>query len=188
MIDDWYQFSVYYVFPIVLCALYLLYYRKFAFFKIVQDFDPKNIRNKLARGKCPPSYPNGWYVLSRSNLIKQGQVMEIKLCGRHIVYYRGEDNVVYAVSSYCTHMGANLGYGGKVKNKTCIEYSHFQVINNNLDVHFMVGYLMEKQESASTVTKWIRKLSLNINTLISIRWQKINKEITLFQKVQENQN
>jgi len=48
--------------------------------------------------------------------------MEIKLCGRHIVYFRGEDNVVYAASSYCTHMGANLGFGGKVKNTRCIEY------------------------------------------------------------------
>jgi len=84
-------------------------------------FDHKNIRNKLPRGKCPPSYPNGWYILSRSNLLKSGKVSEIKICGRHIAYYRGTDNVVYAVSAYCTHMGANLGYGGKVKHGRCIE-------------------------------------------------------------------
>lgn len=37
---------------------------------------------------------------------------EIKLCGRHIAYYRGTDNTVYAVAAYCPHMGANLGIGG----------------------------------------------------------------------------
>jgi len=71
-VDDWYQFSIYYVLPVALVVIYLLYYRKFSFYTIVQEFDAKNIKNKLARGKCPPSYPNGWYVLSRSNLLKQG--------------------------------------------------------------------------------------------------------------------
>ena len=37
---------------------------------------------------------------------------EIKLCGRHIAYYRGTDKTVYAVAAYCPHMGANLGIGG----------------------------------------------------------------------------
>lgn len=89
---------------------------------MVETPDLDNIKNKLPRGKCPPSYPFGWYRLCRSNELKTGQVSEIKLCGRHIAYYRGDDGIVYAVDAHCLHMGANLGHGGKVKFGRCIEY------------------------------------------------------------------
>ncbi|CAK66954.1 unnamed protein product (macronuclear) [Paramecium tetraurelia] len=101
--------------------LYYLYYKKFKFFTIVEKLDEKNIKNKLPRGKCPPSYPNGWYRLCRSGELQPGEVKEIKLCGRHIAYYRGTDKQVYAVAAYCPHMGANLGIGGQVKFRSCIE-------------------------------------------------------------------
>lgn len=58
---------------------------------------------------------------SNNNNNDDSQVFEIKLCGRHIVYYRGLDQQLYCVSAYCTHMGSNLG-GGKIKNMNCIEY------------------------------------------------------------------
>ncbi|CAD8187595.1 unnamed protein product [Paramecium pentaurelia] len=106
---------------LIVFALYYLYYRKFKFFTIVEKLEQHNIRNKLPRGKCPPSYPNGWYRLCRSGELKSGEVKEIKLCGRHIAYYRGTDKNVYAVAAYCPHMGANLGIGGQVKFRSCIE-------------------------------------------------------------------
>jgi cholesterol 7-dehydrogenase len=116
------------VLPILAVLLYYLYYRKFKFFRIVEELDLNNIRNKLPRGKCPPSYPNGWYRLCRSGELKTGyyewdfrEVKEIKISGRHIAYYRGTDKQVYAVAAYCPHMGANLGVGGQVKFQSCIE-------------------------------------------------------------------
>lgn len=56
-----------------------------------------------------------------SHFDEASQVKEIKICGRHIAYYRGTDKVAYAVAAYCPHMGANLGIGGKVQFGTCIE-------------------------------------------------------------------
>jgi cholesterol 7-dehydrogenase len=50
-----------------------------------------------------------------------GDVKYLKLNGRHLVLYRGEDGIPYAMDAHCTHMGANLGFGGQVKWKSCIE-------------------------------------------------------------------
>ena len=41
-------------------------------------------------------------------------------CGRSIVVFRGANKKVYALDAYCSHMGANLGHGGVVKNN-CIQ-------------------------------------------------------------------
>lgn len=59
------------VLPVVAVALYLLYLRKFKFFLLAEKLTP-NLKQKLPRGKCPPSYPNGWYRLCRSNELKVG--------------------------------------------------------------------------------------------------------------------
>lgn len=57
---------------LTLFLLSYLYYKKFKFFTIVEKLDQNNIKNKLRRGKCPPSYPNGWYRLCRSGEIVPG--------------------------------------------------------------------------------------------------------------------
>lgn len=55
------------VIPVVFILLYYLYVKKFKFYVLEEKLDTTNLRNKLPRGKCPPSYPNGWYRLCRSN-------------------------------------------------------------------------------------------------------------------------
>ena len=39
------------------------------------------------------------------------------MCGRDIALYRDYDGVAKAVEGYCSHLGANLGIGGKVGRK-----------------------------------------------------------------------
>lgn len=57
----------------------------------------------------------------KSSELKKGDVKNQKLCGRHVVIFRGEDGKPYCLDAYCAHMGANLGEGGKVKHERCIE-------------------------------------------------------------------
>lgn len=76
---------------------------------------------KLPKGKSPPFAPNGWYSLMNSDELKVNQVKHVDYCGRDIVLFRGTNNKVYALSAYCAHMGANLGYGGVVKHTSCIQ-------------------------------------------------------------------
>lgn len=54
-----------------LLVLYGIYYSFFSFFRITET-PPTGVRTKIRRGKCPPSYPNGWYRLGRSEELKPG--------------------------------------------------------------------------------------------------------------------
>lgn len=56
-----------------------------------------------------PSYPNGWYRLCNTADLKKGQSKFYRANGRHVVLFRGYDNVPYCMDAYCPHMGANLG-------------------------------------------------------------------------------
>ena len=50
------------------------------------------------------SYPNGWFSISKSNELKVGDVKEMKICGRHIVLFRGTNSKPYALDAYCPHV------------------------------------------------------------------------------------
>jgi cholesterol 7-dehydrogenase len=99
-------------------VLYYLYYMKFSSYIHRQTNNLKNTNKP--RGKCPPFFPNGWYRLLNSHELKVNQVRHIDYCGRDIVLFRGANGKAYALDAYCSHMGANLGLGGKVKND-CIQ-------------------------------------------------------------------
>ena len=43
------------------------------------------------------------------------------MSGHNITIFRNKDGKVYALHSYCAHLGANLGIGGKVVNNKCIQ-------------------------------------------------------------------
>jgi cholesterol 7-dehydrogenase len=66
------------------------------------------------------SQRNGWYRLLNSDELKVKEVKFFNYCGRSVVVFRGSNEVVYVLDAYCSHMGANLGIGGKVKNN-CIQ-------------------------------------------------------------------
>lgn len=56
-----------------------------------------------------------------SDELKIKEVKYVDYCGRDIVLFRGSNNKVYALSAYCSHMGANIGIGGTVKHNQCIQ-------------------------------------------------------------------
>ena len=63
----------------------------------------------------PPQYPNGWYVVARSEDISYEAGPESVLAlGQTLVVYRGETGKVSVLDAYCKHMGANLAQGGRV--------------------------------------------------------------------------
>lgn len=103
----------------ILALVYLVYYKKYRRYVYLQDDDVKN--PSKPRGKCPPFFPNGWYRLLNSDELKVNEVKSFNYCGRNVVLFRGTNNQVYALHAYCSHMGADLGKGGKVKNGKCIQ-------------------------------------------------------------------
>jgi 3-ketosteroid 9alpha-monooxygenase subunit A len=67
----------------------------------------------LDRGQ-PPSIPFGWYAIAYADELAVGEVKPMHLFGVDFVLWRGEDTRVRATDAYCVHLGAHLGYGGKV--------------------------------------------------------------------------
>ena len=73
-----------------------------------------------SRGVTPPVYPNGWFKLANSRDVPKGKILNVRYWGQDFVLFRGQDGKIGMLDAYCTHLGAHLGVGGKVKGN-CLE-------------------------------------------------------------------
>lgn len=62
--------------------------------------------------------PEGWYQVAWSNEIEPGAVIPLRYFGTDLVLYRLETGELRLTGAYCPHMGAHLGYGGRVDEPT----------------------------------------------------------------------
>jgi 3-ketosteroid 9alpha-monooxygenase subunit A len=61
-----------------------------------------------------PRYPNGWFQVAYSDELEKGAVLPLKYFGRDLVLFRTDDGAANLLDAHCPHLGAHLGYGGKV--------------------------------------------------------------------------
>jgi phenylpropionate dioxygenase-like ring-hydroxylating dioxygenase large terminal subunit len=66
-----------------------------------------------------PRYPNGWFQVGYSEDVKPGGVLPLKYFGHDLVLFRTEEGKAHLLDAHCPHMGAHLGYGGKV-DRGCV--------------------------------------------------------------------
>jgi len=59
-------------------------------------------------------YPRGWYAIVDSADLARSEVKPVKVFGREVVVFRTEDGEAHVVNAFCPHLGAHLGYGGRV--------------------------------------------------------------------------
>jgi 3-ketosteroid 9alpha-monooxygenase subunit A len=71
-------------------------------------------RPGVSRFPFPP-YPNGWFRVSYSGELAVGDVKPLRYLGRDLVLFRDEDGVARLLDAHCPHLGAHLGYGGRVE-------------------------------------------------------------------------
>jgi 3-ketosteroid 9alpha-monooxygenase subunit A len=62
--------------------------------------------------------PFGWYFVGYSQELKVGDVKPLKYFGRELVMFRTESGEAKVLNAYCPHLGAHLGYGGKVSGES----------------------------------------------------------------------
>ena len=65
-----------------------------------------------------PPFPNGWMGVAFAADLEVGGVLPVRVAGRDLVVFRGEDGGVGALDAYCPHLGAHLGVGGTVVDNT----------------------------------------------------------------------
>ena len=59
-------------------------------------------------------YPMGWFAMCYSDELAAGQVKPVRYFGKELVVWRGEDGQARVLDAYCRHLGAHMGYGGRV--------------------------------------------------------------------------
>lgn len=58
--------------------------------------------------------PTGWFQVAWSDEVAVGAVHTMKYFGQDMVAWRSEAGAVTVMNAYCEHLGAHLGFGGKV--------------------------------------------------------------------------
>jgi 3-ketosteroid 9alpha-monooxygenase subunit A len=58
--------------------------------------------------------PTGWFQVAWSDEIGVGDVHKMKYFDQEMVAWRAESGRLTVMNAYCEHLGAHLGYGGKV--------------------------------------------------------------------------
>lgn len=62
--------------------------------------------------------PFGWYRVGASEELAAGEVKPLNYFGRQLVMFRTESGEARVLDAYCPHLGAHLGYGGKVHGES----------------------------------------------------------------------
>jgi 3-ketosteroid 9alpha-monooxygenase subunit A len=66
------------------------------------------------------AFPTGWFQVGYSSELAPGDVRPVKYFDQELVLFRTSSGEAALLDAYCRHLGAHLGYGGKVTGE-CIE-------------------------------------------------------------------
>jgi phenylpropionate dioxygenase-like ring-hydroxylating dioxygenase large terminal subunit len=61
-------------------------------------------------------FPNGWFQVAYSDELPLGGVLPIKYFGKDLVLFRTSTGAPQVLDAHCPHLGAHLGYGGRVED------------------------------------------------------------------------
>ncbi len=65
---------------------------------------------------CPEGDPSGWYRIVDSRELEKGPLKYVRCLGQHLAVFRGtQSGRVFALDAHATHLGDNLGVGGRIQ-------------------------------------------------------------------------
>ena len=98
-----------------------------------------NPRKVIDQKDYPSFYPNGWLPVLESSALKKSQILPIFAFGNDLVAFRSTAGKVTVLDAYCPHLGAHLGYGGRVINETISCPFHGWIFNESGDCVHIPG-------------------------------------------------
>jgi 3-ketosteroid 9alpha-monooxygenase subunit A len=66
----------------------------------------------------PFPLPNGWFTVALSDELAPGEVKAVRYFDRELVLFRTETGQAHVFDAHCPHLGAHLGFGGRVVGET----------------------------------------------------------------------
>lgn len=100
-----------------------------------------------------PPYPIGWFCVAYSHELEAGHVKPLKYFGRDLVIFRTEEGVAHLLDAHCPHLGAHLGYGGKVEGDDIRCPFHAWTFNGEGRCT-SVPYAKKKIPMKATIRRW----------------------------------
>lgn len=80
--------------------------------------------------------PTGWFQIGWSGDVPVGTVKPLRYFGQDLVAFRGENGKLVVMNAHCHHLGAHLGYGGKVVNNAVVcPYHGWQWDGEGCNIH-----------------------------------------------------
>ena len=73
-----------------------------------------NYCNEVKPSKSFNDFPYGWFRVAYSDELTFGKVIPLRYFERDLVLWRTQEGQPQIFDAYCPHLGAHLGYGGKV--------------------------------------------------------------------------
>jgi nitrite reductase/ring-hydroxylating ferredoxin subunit len=77
------------------------------------------------------AFPFGWYRAAYSEDVGPGELRPVRYLNRDLVVWRGEDGAAHVMDAYCPHLGAHLGYGGRVQGCEIVCPFHWWQFDGN---------------------------------------------------------
>jgi 3-ketosteroid 9alpha-monooxygenase subunit A len=65
-------------------------------------------------------HPSGWFQVAWSAEIGVGDVRPLRYFDTDLVAFRGESGTLAVLDAHCLHLGADLGYGGRVEGEDIV--------------------------------------------------------------------
>jgi phenylpropionate dioxygenase-like ring-hydroxylating dioxygenase large terminal subunit len=79
---------------------------------------------KMPKQEFPFPMPNGWFCISRSHELENGELKSIKFCENDVAAFRTESGKVSVLDAYCGYSGINLGISGHVEGENLVCPKH----------------------------------------------------------------
>lgn len=68
--------------------------------------------------RIPLPFPVGWFCVGEDSALAPGALERVRAFGQELILWKGEDGQAHLNEAYCPHLGAHLGYGGRVEGNT----------------------------------------------------------------------